>query len=69
MTNEQRQNLAEAIAERYLECFDMKDLERFFFDTQLDCLLAYTDTDLQAEAEDYFSAEEVEELMSKTIAA
>jgi hypothetical protein len=58
LTDRQREVLSEFIALRYLESMDMKDLERFFIDTQRDYLKDYTDEELIGEIEDLTETEE-----------
>jgi hypothetical protein len=58
LTDRQREVLSEFIALRYLESMDMKDLERFFIDTQMEYLKDYTDDELIGEIEDMVETEE-----------
>ena len=52
MTEEQRDNLCKQIAESWLDSCDLKDLERFFYDAQLESLLSSTDEELLEHAND-----------------
>ena len=52
MTEEQREKLCKQIAESWLDSCDLKDLERFFYDAQLESLLSSTDEELLEHAND-----------------
>lgn len=58
LSETQRETLAEFIALRYLDSMDLKDLERFFLDIQMDYLKDYTDAELIGEVEDLTDTEE-----------
>lgn len=63
LTEDQRFRLVDFLAGRYLDNMSLKDLERFFFDIQVDYLREYSDEELLSELEDYTSEEELAELM------
>lgn len=52
MTEVQREKLCKQIAESWLDSCDLKDLERFFYDAQLESLLSSTDEELLEHAND-----------------
>lgn len=52
MTEVQREKLCKRIAESWLDGCDLKDLERFFYDAQLESLLSSTDEELLEHAND-----------------
>ena len=54
----QRETLAEFIALKYLDAMDVRDLERFFIDVQMEYLADYTDEEMIAEIEDLTDTEE-----------
>jgi hypothetical protein len=58
LTDRQREVLSEFIALRYLDSIDVKDLERFFFETQMEYLKDYTDDELIGEIENMVETEE-----------
>jgi len=58
LSEAQRETLAESIALRYLESMDLRDLERFFIDVQMQYLGDYTDEEMLAEIEDLTETEE-----------
>jgi hypothetical protein len=58
LTDRQREVLSEFIALRYLDSIDVKNLERFFFETQMEYLKDYTDEELIGEIEDLTETEE-----------
>ncbi len=60
---DQRETLAEFIALRYLDSMDLKDLERFFIDVQMEFLKDYTDEELIGEIEDLTDTEEFNEML------
>ncbi len=63
LSEAQRDTLAEFIALRYLDSLDLKDLERFFLDIQMDYLKDYTDEELIGEIEDLTDTEEFNAMM------
>jgi hypothetical protein len=54
----QRETLSEFIALKYLDSMDLRDLERFFIDVQMEYLKDYTDEELIGEIEDLTDTEE-----------
>ena len=58
LTDEQREYISDLIATRYLDQMDSRDLERFFFDVQMDYLKEYTDDELVNALEDVTDEEE-----------
>ena len=62
---EQRERLIELAAERYLEQMDLRDLETFFVETQIEFLQDYADAELLETIEDLTSDFEYEELISE----
>jgi hypothetical protein len=52
LTNEQRQDLIERLAEQFTQSCDLKELEQFFYDAQEAYLNDQTDNDLIGIAED-----------------
>lgn len=52
MTEEQRERLCERLAESWLDSCDLKDLERFFYDAQLEALQASSEEELLTYARD-----------------
>ena len=59
----QRETLAEFIALKYLDSMDLRDLERFFLDVQMEFLKDYTDEELIGEIEDLMDTEEFNAMM------
>jgi hypothetical protein len=59
----QRETLAEFIALKYLDAMDLRDLERFFLDVQMEYLGDYTDEEMIAEVEDLTDTEEFNAMM------
>jgi hypothetical protein len=59
----QRETLAEFIALKYLDAMDVRDLERFFIDVQMEFLADYTDEEMIAEIEDMVETEEFNAMM------
>ena len=58
LTDTQRESLVEFLAKHWLDCMDMRDLERFFFDVQTEYLRDYSDEELIGEIEDVTSEED-----------
>jgi hypothetical protein len=58
LTDEQREYISDLIATRYLDNMDNRDLERFFFDVQMEYLKEYTDAELVDALEDVTDEEE-----------
>lgn len=58
LTDSQRESLIEFLAKHWLDCMDMRDLERFFFDIQTEYLRDYSDEELIGEIEDVTSEED-----------
>ena len=52
MNDVQRQALCEQIVKSWLDSCDLKDLERFFYDAQLESLLSSTDEEILEHATD-----------------
>lgn len=65
LTDSQRDSLIEFLAKYWLDSMDVKDLERFFYDTQTEYLTSYTDTELIGEIEDVTSDEDFQLLISE----
>ena len=63
LSEKQREVLSEFIALRYLDSMDMRDLERFFIDTQMEYLKDYTDVELIGEIEDLTDTAEFNEVL------
>jgi hypothetical protein len=59
----QRETLSEFIALKYLDSMDLRDLERFFIDVQMQYLGDYTDEELIGEIEDLMDTEEFNAMM------
>ena len=64
LTDEQREYISDLIATRYLDHMDSRDLERFFFDVQMDYLKEYTDDELVNALEDVTDEEEFDEAIN-----
>ena len=58
LSEAQRETLSEFIALKYLDSMDLRDLERFFIDVQMEYLKDYTDEELIGEIEDLTDTEE-----------
>jgi hypothetical protein len=58
LTDEQREYISDLIATRYLDQMDNRDLERFFFDVQMEYLKEYTDAELVDALEDVTDEDE-----------
>lgn len=58
LTGEQREYISDLIATRYLNGMDSRDLERFFFDAQIEYLEEYTDNHLLDALEDVTDEDE-----------
>ena len=58
LTDEQREYISDLIATRYLDQMDSRDLERFFFDVQMEYLKEYTDDELLGALEDVTDEDE-----------
>ena len=58
LTNDQREYISDLIATRYLDSMDNRDLERFFFDAQMEYLKEYTDAELVDALEDVTDEDE-----------
>ena len=58
LTNDQREYISDLIATRYLDSMDNRDLERFFFDVQMEYLKEYTDAELVDALEDVTDEDE-----------
>jgi len=65
LTPEKRSALVEWLVERYLDGMTTRDLERFFFDIQLDYIGSYTDEELIGEIEDNTTEEEYAQLFEE----
>ncbi len=65
LTDEKREALIELLAQRYLDGMSGRDLERFFYDVQIEYLKDYTDSELLGEIEDYTTDEEFEEIINE----
>lgn len=62
---EQRERLIELAAERYLQQMDLRDLETFFLETQIEFLQDYADSELLETIEDLTSDFEYEEIVNE----
>ena len=62
---EQRDRLIELAAERYLQQMDLRDLETFFLETQIEFLQDYADSELLETIEDLTSDFEYEEIVNE----
>lgn len=60
LTDSQRASLQEFIANYWLDNASLKDLERFFYETQFEYLTSYSDEELVGEIEDITSDEDFE---------
>jgi hypothetical protein len=58
LTDDQREYISDLIATRYLDQMDSRDLERFFFDVQMEYLKEYTDDELLGALEDVTDEDE-----------
>ena len=58
LTDDQREYISDLIATRYLDGMDDRDLERYFFDAQVEYLKEYTDNELLDALEDVTDEEE-----------
>ena len=67
LTSEQRASVISLIAQRYLDSMDLRDLERFFLDTQEEYLHDYTDAELVGELEDYMETDEFNAVLEVTL--
>jgi hypothetical protein len=65
LTDEQREYLIDLVAKRYLDGMDLRDLERFFHDTQREYMQEYTDSELLGAIEDITDEEEYNEVLSE----
>jgi hypothetical protein len=58
LTDDQREYISDLIATRYLDGMDNRDLERYFFDAQMEYLKEYTDDELLGALEDVTNEDE-----------
>jgi hypothetical protein len=58
LTDDQREYISDLIATRYLDGMDNRDLERYFFDAQMEYLKEYTDNELLDALEDVTDEDE-----------
>jgi hypothetical protein len=58
LTDDQREYISDLVATRYLDQMDGRDLERFFFDVQMEYLKDYTDAELVNALEDVTDEDE-----------
>ena len=65
LSTEQRDRLIELIAERYLDQMELRDLETFFVEAQIEFLKDYADAELLEAAEDLASTFEYEEIVNE----
>jgi hypothetical protein len=65
LTDEQREYLIDLVATRYLDGMDLRDLERFFHDSQSEFLAEYTDAELLGAVEDMTDEEEFNEVLNE----
>lgn len=61
LSDYQRDMMRDFIAMRYLDSMSGRDLERYFFDTQVECLAEYTDDELLGALEDVSTDKEFAE--------
>jgi hypothetical protein len=65
LRDEQRDYLIDLVAQRYLDGMDMSDLERFFFDVQVEYLREYNDEELLGAVDDVTDQNEYEEIVNE----
>ena len=65
LTVEQRDRLIDLVSTRYLDGMDGRDLERFFFDTQVEYLKEYTYQELLEAVEDVTNEDEYDEVINE----
>ena len=65
LRDEQRDYLIDLVAQRYLDGMDMSDLERFFFDIQVEYLREYTDDELLGAVDDVTDQAEYGEIVNE----
>lgn len=58
LASEKRDALIEFLAKHWLDTVNTRDLERFFYDAQIDYLQSYSDEELISEIEDVMSEED-----------
>jgi len=64
LTADQRFSLQDFVAKYWLDNASLKDLERFFYETQIEYLSSYSDEELIGEIEDITSDEDFELILS-----
>ena len=64
LTTDQRFSLQDFLAKYWLDNASLKDLERFFYETQIEYLSSYSDEELIGEIEDITSDEDFELILS-----
>lgn len=67
LTDDQREYISDLIATRYLDGMDNRDLERYFFDAQIEYLKEYTDNELLDALEDVTDEEEFDSAINHEI--
>lgn len=65
LTFEGRETLIDFLAHHWLDSMTMEDLERAFYDMQVEHLQLYSDEELVSEIEDAISAEDFQLLISE----
>lgn len=58
LTEEQRERASELLANRWTDNMSLKDLERFFYESQMEYLESYSDSELIGELEDTLGIDE-----------
>lgn len=64
LTDSQRSSLQEFLASYWTDNASVKDLERFYYETQIEYLSSYSDEELIGEIEDITSDEDFELILS-----
>lgn len=64
LTADQRSSLQEFLASYWTDNASVKDLERFYYETQIEYLSSYSDEELIGEIEDITSDEDFELILS-----
>lgn len=64
LTHDQRFQIADRLAQRWLDNMSTKDLERYFYDTQLEYLQTYDDQELLSELTDVVDDEELDDIVN-----
>lgn len=67
LSSDQRDGVAELLAQRYLDGMDIRDLERFFLEITIDAYSSYSDEELLGELEDMTDEQEFNELIEAIV--